>query len=222
MKAEFYGRLRRSVELLDIEKNDRILNVGCKDAWLEELAKYRCKKIIGIDINTEAISRNNKKIKNKNVKFLRVDITEKTSFKNRSFDKVCFLDVIEHLPQGTEGNALKEINRVLKEDGVLILSTPNNNPFCKFTDPGYWVLGHRHYSPDFIRGLLKKNDFEIEHLEVNGRWIELITLPFFAFFWFLKYDIPFKKFFDQVIDKEYNGHGWYTIMIKARKVRDVE
>jgi SAM-dependent methyltransferase len=222
MKAEFYGRLRRSVELLGIEKNDRILNVGCKDAWLEELAKGRCKEIIGIDINTEAISRNNKKIKNKTVRFLRVDITEKTPFKNRSFDKVCFLDVIEHLPQGTEVKALKEINRVLKNDGVLILSTPNNNLFCKFTDPGYWVLGHRHYDSDFIRDMLKKSNFEVEHFEIGGKLIESLTLPFFALFWFLKSDIPFKNFINHVIDDEYNGTGWYTIMITARKVSSVE
>ncbi len=218
MRDELSGRLRRSFELLAIDESDKILDVGCKSGWLERIASERCKEIIGVDIDKDMILDDKKKIKN--AKFFLADVTRRLPFSSKYFDKVCFLETIEHLPKGTEENALREIRRVLKDDGILILSTPNNNLLCKLTDPAHWVIGHRHYNFDFIKDILKKNGFEVEHFELGGKWIESLTLPFFSIFWYLKIDIPFKKFFDDFIDMEYTEGGWYTMVIKARKVKN--
>ena len=221
MEDQIYGRLRRSIELLDVENDNRILNIGCKSGWLEKEVSNKCKEIIGIDIDSEIISKNKKEIKS--AKFFIADITKRLSFGSGFFDKICFLEVIEHLPKDMENMALKEINRLLKINGILILSTPNNNFFCKFADPAYWVIGHRHYDFDFIKEILVNNGFEIEHFEYGGRWIETLTIPFFSFFWYFKLNIPFKHFFSKLTDREYKKeNGWYTILIKAKKVKNVE
>jgi len=60
-------------------------------------------------------------------------------FRNDVFDLVLFTDVIEHLPRGEERNALKEIVRVLRRHGKIVLSCPNNIPLFTFLDPAFWV-----------------------------------------------------------------------------------
>lgn len=52
-----------------------------------------------------------------------VDITNSFPFKDDSFDVVLFLEVLEHIngPRKT----LREIHRVLKRNGILIITTPN-------------------------------------------------------------------------------------------------
>ncbi|MEM4367462.1 MAG: class I SAM-dependent methyltransferase, partial [Candidatus Anstonellales archaeon] len=55
--------------------------------------------------------------------FIVADLNKKLPLKDNVFDSVVSLDVIEHLYD--IDNFLHEINRVLKNRGVFILSTPN-------------------------------------------------------------------------------------------------
>ncbi|MGD9577842.1 MAG: class I SAM-dependent methyltransferase [Syntrophorhabdus sp.] len=53
----------------------------------------------------------------------RGDLNERLPYDNEEFDYACFLEAIEH----TENlyNAVREVARVLKRDGMLAMSTPN-------------------------------------------------------------------------------------------------
>ena len=50
--------------------------------------------------------------------------TESYPFKDKTFDIILFMEIIEHLGINPL-NALKEANRVLKDNGILVLTTPN-------------------------------------------------------------------------------------------------
>jgi 2-polyprenyl-3-methyl-5-hydroxy-6-metoxy-1,4-benzoquinol methylase len=50
--------------------------------------------------------------------------TQTFPFKDNTFDIVLFMEVMEHLGVNPI-HALKEANRVLKKDGVMVLTTPN-------------------------------------------------------------------------------------------------
>lgn len=52
-----------------------------------------------------------------------VDLNEPLSFKDATFDGVNLIEVIEHIEH--QAQLIREIARVLKEDGVAIISTPN-------------------------------------------------------------------------------------------------
>ena len=54
--------------------------------------------------------------------YIQLDLTKKLKLKNRSFNNVIFLNVLEHLPN--INIAFKELERVLKKNGHLIGSTP--------------------------------------------------------------------------------------------------
>lgn len=58
---------------------------------------------------------------------------EKLPYPDASFDVVNFMEVIEHVPQEAIGEILKEIRRVTKPGGFLMISTPNY-PIKRFYD----------------------------------------------------------------------------------------
>lgn len=67
------------------------------------------------------------------------NLEDKLPFDNSQFDIVTFIEGIEHLDAQFE--ILKELNRILKDGGKLIISTPN--PLCVRTRISYAFTGQR-------------------------------------------------------------------------------
>lgn len=105
-------------------KDFRVLEIGCGAGMLclEVAQKAGC--VIGIDISHFVLDFA-KRVKDylhyKNVSFQHGD-AENLAFQNETFDLVICSEVLEHLlsPQ----HALTEMRRVLKKNGMLILTTP--------------------------------------------------------------------------------------------------
>jgi methionine biosynthesis protein MetW len=103
-----------------VRRCKRLLDVGCGDGVIAHFLKRKVFKIYGID-NSE---QNLEKAKKRGVFTVYVDLDkEKIPFKDSYFDVVTCLDVIEHIRNPV--NLMKEIYRVLKKGGRLILSAPN-------------------------------------------------------------------------------------------------
>lgn len=85
-----------------------------------------------------------------------------------SFDAILCVEVFEHLPQPVL--AVKEFARLLKPEGVLILTTP----FCCLTHlaPFYFSSGYSRY---FFEKVLTENGFEIFDLTPNGNYFEYMA-----------------------------------------------
>ena len=112
-------RVDAVVELLDSGK--KILDIGVGGGGL--LLKASSKgfiKLYGIDVSSENIAIANKKIKG-NLSIHNID--QKTKFKPGYFDSVTMVAVLEHVFD--VNFVLKEINRVLKERGSVIIEVPN-------------------------------------------------------------------------------------------------
>lgn len=107
--------------------------------------------------------------------------TDDFPYPDGSFDLVIFAELIEHLAVNPV-QALSEMHRVLKPDGVLIVTTPNSisterlesflvgsdrmvdrySPSC-----GYGARHNREYHPQELRDLLEGTGFVIETLTVR-------------------------------------------------------
>src|SRR3989344_3079864 len=120
----------------------KVLDIGCWTGQLEKLINQEAKELVGLEPDKDAVMVAKKAVSG--VSFF-VGTAEKLPFKNRSFDTVIFFDVIEHIPAQTELKCLKEIYRVLKPKGILILSTGYKHPIGVLFDPAFWAFGHRHY-----------------------------------------------------------------------------
>lgn len=81
---------------------------------------------------------------------------EAMPFPDECFDTILMIEVIEHV-EGDQ-QALREIRRVLKPGGVLVMTTPNG---ATFPEPAQYHL--RHYTPSGLRELVGR-ELEVEHL----------------------------------------------------------
>lgn len=101
---------------------DKALDVGCgKGEVGYTLIKRKISKhVYGVDVDEEAL----KVARKRGISTCRVDLSsEKLPFSDEFFDVVLCLDVIEHVVD--VDNVMSEIRRVLKPNGILIISTPN-------------------------------------------------------------------------------------------------
>lgn len=123
----FKDRLYNQVaKILSQFKTDlRILDIGC--GYGEDLpyirGYFKQGTIYGIDISINQLFMAVESLKGDDSYRLIQSYAEHISFKNASFDAVIFSEIIEHLPEPEL--ALREISRVLKNEGYLFITTPN-------------------------------------------------------------------------------------------------
>lgn len=91
--------------------------------------------------------------------------------KNESIDEVSFCEVIEHISYSNQKIALKEIYRILKKGGKMVITTPNRTKWTKFIwDKIVWKIWsstiQREYHNDHI-GHLEKEEL-IRLLKESG------------------------------------------------------
>lgn len=106
-----------------IVKNKVVLDVACGSGYGSDyLLQAGAKKVIGVDISKEAIEYAKKKYKKKALQFIKSDVL-KLPFPDHTFDIIVSYETVEHLRDHQK--FIKEIKRVLKKTGVLLISTPN-------------------------------------------------------------------------------------------------
>ncbi len=111
-------RTARANSLLKQVRNGKILDIGCGSYPYFLLNNHFTEKY-GIDPSL-------KNTKLKNIELKNLDVTKsKLPFRDNFFDAVTMLAVFEHLDHGKINFVLKEINRVLKKDGALVITTPS-------------------------------------------------------------------------------------------------
>lgn len=98
------------------EKKLKILDIGCFPYHIGKAVELLGHEVFGISSYHEPI-------KQKNVTILNAE-KDKFPYENNSFDMVLLNEVIEHLPQSPI-IALKEIHRVTKKGGYIMITTPN-------------------------------------------------------------------------------------------------
>lgn len=116
----------------NLQKSDVVLDLGC-DMGIHTLkTSKKVKKIVGIDYQTSNIevAKEMAQIqKIRNAAFVLGSLEKKLEFPSDSFDKVLFLDVLEHLNKRSQ--IMGEVFRVLRKNGLLLLSIPNSETSWK-------------------------------------------------------------------------------------------
>ena len=146
-------------------------------------------------------------------------------FRSEIYQQILFTDVLEHLTKGTESRAVREIHRVLRYKGELILTTPHNKKMFLLLDPAFYLIGHRHYTLREIRKLLEACGFKIIKIFTSGFFWACINVLWYIFVTYpvkkiLGYSLPYAPpTLMSLEDKEYKkiGENGYTIFIKALK-----
>ncbi len=109
--------------ILKYLSHGKILEAGCGTGrWLFYLTR-RGINIIGVDLAQEALD--DAKSFDPNAPVEKMDI-KKTTFSSGSFDGILSLGVVEHFEEGPT-EVLREIFRLLKDDGIFVVSVPTQN-----------------------------------------------------------------------------------------------
>lgn len=104
-------------------KKNIYLDLGCGEGDLVGRLTSHFDKLIGSDIADNRLKIARKKNKSNKITFINNDLDKKLPYKDNSFDVITCLSVIEYVFDVYE--FMKEVRRVLKPGGILILSTPN-------------------------------------------------------------------------------------------------
>lgn len=219
------GRLLESVKFVKNEdiKDKNILDIGFGFGWCElNFLNRGVKKVIGVEVSDESIAKAKSAIKDKRVEFFKIKNTSSLPFRNKSFHTVVIWAVLEHISQNTENSLFQEIHRLLKDDGIVYLSTPFNSICSKFSDPAWWIKGHRHYSIEQFRKFASESSFQMVDYQIKGKfWSSFSIFNMYFSKWILRRKPILQQYFLQRENKEYkNNNGYNTIFIKFKKINN--
>lgn len=217
LKPSFHHKFNLNFSLPYV-KNKKVLDIGCWTGQFEQIACKYTKQIVGIDPGVEAIKTAKKLVPK--AKFFVGDALN-LKFKDNSFDTVTIMDVIEHIPKGTEEKCLKEIKRVLKPNGYLIISTPYSHLISILLDPAFFIIGHRHYSEKKLKRLLSSNGFKVVKVKKTGGIFRLcVPLLQMIYKHIFKRKFEISKSIENKIKKEYsNKSAFAQINIIAKNIK---
>ena len=154
----------------------------------QKVSKLNPSKLFGIDISEVSINKAIEEAKKLNLKIdYSVDNCEKTKFEAETFDLVFGSGILHHL---NLEKSIREINRVLKNDGEMVFLEPlGTNPLINF----YRKLTPKSRSVDEHPFLNKDFDF-INSLfkQVTIKYYGFFTLVFFLFYGNPKKSVIFK------------------------------
>ena len=146
------------------------MDLGCGVGYGTNILIEKNKKIYGLDINKNAIEFARENYSN-NIIF-DVGNAEYLPYKCDFFDAICSFEVIEHIKKPDK--FLSEINRVMRNNGIFVLSTPNRPVFSpngikspyhirEYSYEELYNLLKKYFHNIKIFGLSKSNNFDISY-----------------------------------------------------------
>jgi SAM-dependent methyltransferase len=178
----------------DLVRGREVLDFGCGSGYGTARIARDCKRIVGIDISTDAVDYARGKFQLDNLQFTAILPVEQQPlpFADQSFDVVLSFQVIEHVPD--VGRYLSEIGRVLRPGGIFVVATPDRSSrLLPRQKP--WNMFHLHeYSDAELKDALSARFERVTIKRMGGRpdviaietdrtrrlrWVLLpLTLPF--------------------------------------------
>ena len=150
-------------------ENDVILDVGCGDM---RLYKYvpRNRYYYALDISmNELFLRGELSNKKTNLYFAFASAID-IPLESDTVDVVTCIEVLEHIVGYMD--AVREIWRVIKPNGLFLVSIPNNYGY-KYTIKGQHRDHHHAWSYEEFGNIMKSSNFDLVESFMIGRWLRL-------------------------------------------------
>lgn len=132
-----------------------VLDIACGEGYGSNLLANRAEKVTGVDISNEVIINARLTYKKPNLQFFQGS-TDKIPCETGTIDVVVSFETIEH--HDKHETMMEEIRRVLKPDGILIISSP---------DKKYYSIIPNYNNPFHVKEL-----FEVEFKELVKKYFK--------------------------------------------------
>ena len=157
--------------------SSELLDIGCGNGFLtKQISKY-FKSTIGIDLSGTGIEQA-QKLNSEKLQFKKVSLDQMIK-EGKKFKFISSFEVIEH--QYLPDDFLNQINKILEDDGKLLISTPYHG-YVKnllisllgkhdFHFNPLWRHGHiKFFSIKTLNKLIKKCNFKVIERKFSGRF----------------------------------------------------
>lgn len=124
--------------LMRFDQGDVVLDCGCASGVIADFVAGHGAKVIGLDINAEAISFAKSAFSRPNLTFLQSPV-EDIPYPPQHFSKIICLEVIEHLYAEQARSLLARFADFLAPGGTLFLTTPNYRGLWPIVE---WLADH--------------------------------------------------------------------------------
>lgn len=131
---------------------------------------------VGLDLNADVVQANQSKMP-PNVQLKAISKNAKLEFPDATFDSISMIGVLEHIAD--QESVLKEFNRVLKPEGLLVINVPGQHLFS-FLDMGNWKFRfprlhkayyvRRHSLEQYEKRYVEKRNGMVGDIEVEKGW----------------------------------------------------
>ncbi len=116
--------MQRYLSIIDLVRGKVVLDIACGEGYGTHIISKYAEKVYGMDISKEAIDNANNKYVEKNLSFCESSV-DSINLNDNSLDVVVSFETIEHLNEELQEKFMLEVKRVLKKEGILIISSPN-------------------------------------------------------------------------------------------------
>jgi SAM-dependent methyltransferase len=148
----------------------RVLDVACGQGYGTALLAHFGEQVVGVDVSFDAVRCARRNYARENLGFVRGNANS-LPFPDAVFDLVISFETIEHVKEPVE--FLRELRRVLRPDGILIVSTPDRDVYAKTrgNEPNPYHLAEM--STEEFAGALKS---AFPHVVLYGQRVTLGSL----------------------------------------------
>jgi 2-polyprenyl-3-methyl-5-hydroxy-6-metoxy-1,4-benzoquinol methylase len=157
------------IGIVPYKKGARLLDVGCGNGGFLKWHKEHGWDVYGVEINEAAASI----AQRAGLNVFTGEVAE-ANYPAHYFDVCTCIQALEHVPSPSA--LLRELHRVLKRNGLLLIGVPNFGCFDRKLFRQDWtpleIPRHLyHFEVTTLRKLLETNGFEIEDIRAKGFWL---------------------------------------------------
>lgn len=106
-----------------------VLDIACGEGYGSNFLAQNAKAVIGIDNDIKTIHHATDKYRRKNLSFIVGSVSDIPIGGKGIFNTIVSFETIEHVAEDNQHKFLDEVKRLLKIDGIFLVSTPNRR-FC--------------------------------------------------------------------------------------------
>ncbi len=152
-----------------LKNNFIVLDAACGTGYGSEILAKQCSKVIGFEFSNHALQWAEENKAGKNLEYVQGDLNKILPFKDEEFDAIVSFETLEHIEN--QENMLSEFKRILKKDGILILSSPDREII---TGKAH-TINHFHINELSKKEFIEKiqHYFHVEELYGQTRYIPL-------------------------------------------------